>query len=139
MRIWAEIDEGNTTNMKDLKYSLLFWYRDPDRKNIPQIMIHSDILTLSWYLNTYYERNYLHNDLGFNPLTHGQFSETYFNVLWEGGKTKFLDFFFIAAFATKRFARSRILRYGCLMIILRKRQKERGGGTFSAPPPPPMF
>ena len=39
-----------------------------------------------------------------------------------GGKTKFLDFFFIEASATKRFARSRIFRYGCLMIILSNRQ-----------------
>ena len=46
-----------------------------------------------------------------NPLIHGRFSDPYFKVLWEGGKTKFLDFFFIGASATKRFARSRILLF----------------------------
>ena len=53
------------------------------------------------------------------------FQNPYFKVLWEGGKTKFLDFFFIGASATKRLARSRIFRYGCLMIIWSNRQKER--------------
>ena len=48
-------------------------------------------------------------------------------------KTKFLDFFFIGASATKRFARSRFFRYGCLMIILSNRQKERGGGVQRTP------
>ena len=35
--------------------------------------------------------------------------------------------YFIGASATNRFTRSRVLRYGCLKIILRKRQKEREG------------
>ena len=30
---------------------------------------------------------------GVNPLNHGRFSDPYFKVLWEMGKTKFLDFF----------------------------------------------
>ena len=39
----------------------------------------------------------------FNPLIHGLFSNSYFKVLWEGGDTKFLDFFlFIGASATKK-------------------------------------
>ena len=46
-------------------------------------------------------------------------------------KLNFLIFFFIGASATKRFAMSRIFRYGCLMIILSNRQKKRR----TAPPP----
>ena len=66
----------------------------------------------------------------FNPLIHGRFSNP-FKVLGEGGKTKFLDLFiFIGASATKRFARSRIFRYGCFMIFLSNRQKEREGGAY---------
>ena len=64
-----------------------------------------------------------------NPLTHGWLSDPYFKVLWEGCKAKFCDFFFIGASATKRFARSRIFRYGCLKIILSKTQKAREGGA----------
>ena len=79
-------------------------------------------------------KNFHMKKLDFNPLTQGRFSDPYFKVLWEGGKTKFLDFFFIRASATKRFARSRIFKYGCLVIILRNRQKEREGGS-TAPPP----
>jgi len=48
-----------------------------------------------------------------------------------GVKLFFFFFYFIGAFATKRFARSRIFRYGCLMIILSNRQKEREGGRVS--------
>ena len=70
-----------------------------------------------------------------NPLTHGRFSDPYFKVLWEGGKTKFLDFFFTGASAAQRFARSSIFRYGCLKIILSKRQKGRGGRGVQRPPP----
>ena len=44
--------------------------------------------------------------------------------------------FFIGASVTKRFARSRIFKYGRLKIILSKRQREREGGAYSAPPPP---
>ena len=73
----------------------------------------------------------------FNPLTHGRFSDPHFKVLWEGGKTKFLDFFFIGASATKRFARSRIFRHGCLMIILSKGKKK--GKVGRTAPPPPWF
>jgi len=52
-----------------------------------------------------------------------------------GVNINFLIFFFIGASASKRFARSRIFRYGCLKIILSKRQKAREGGAYSAPPP----
>ena len=45
----------------------------------------------------------------------------------KGVKLHFM-IFFIGASATKRFARSRINRYWCLMIILSNRQKEREGG-----------
>ena len=61
-----------------------------------------------------------------NPLTHGRFPDPYFKVLCKGVKLNFL-IFFIGASATKRFARSRIFRYGCLMIILSNRHKEREG------------
>ena len=49
------------------------------------------------------------------------------------GKTKFLGFCSDAPSATKRFARSRIFRYGCLMIFLSNRQKEREGGGAVRP------
>ena len=65
------------------------------------------------------KQNYL-----FNPLGHGRFSNPYFKVLREGGKTKFLDFF-IGASATKRFARSRIFKYGLPPDILSKRQSRQ--------------
>ena len=70
---------------------------------------------------------------------HGRFSDPYFKVLWQGGKTKFLDFFFIGASATKRFARSRIFKYGCLMIFLSNREKEGIGRSVQRPPPPPPW
>ena len=76
-----------------------------------------------------------------NPLTHGRFSDPYFKVLSEGDKTKFLDFLFIGASATKWFARSRIFKYGCLKIILSIRQKAREGVGYvhCAAPPTPWF
>ena len=49
-----------------------------------------------------------------------------------GVELNFLDFFLKWASATKRFARSRIFRYGCLMIILSNRQKERLKGLRGA-------
>ena len=86
-------------------------------------------------VDSFKEKVWIIFSTSFNPLTHGRFADPYFKVLWAEGKTKFLDFFFIGASATKRCARSRIFRYRCLMIILSKRQKEREGGAYSAPPP----
>ena len=60
---------------------------------------------------------------------HGRFLDRFFK---EGVK---LFFLYIRPSATKRFARSRIFRYGCLMIILSNRQKEREGGGRTAPTP----
>ena len=40
------------------------------------------------------------------------FQSPNFKVLWEGGKTKFLEFFFHRGIRNKGFARSKIFRYG---------------------------
>ena len=37
-----------------------------------------------------------------NPLKHGRFSDPFFKVLWEGGKTKFLDSFFHEGIRNKK-------------------------------------
>ena len=50
----------------------------------------------------------------------------------ERGKTKYLDFFFIEASATKCWEKSRMFRYGCLMIFWVKGKKPRGGVTVLA-------
>ena len=57
-----------------------------------------------------------------------------------GGKTKFLDFLFIGAFATKCFESSRIFRNGLPKAILSKGQntKTGGGGGVRRTPPPPL-
>ena len=67
----------------------------------------------------------------FNPSEH-DFGPIYQSAL-RGGKTNFLDFFFIGASATKMFPRSRIFRYGLPQDILNKREKSREGGAYSAP------
>ena len=46
-----------------------------------------------------------------------------FKSALRGGKSKFFDFFFIGASATKKFAKSNIFRYGLPLDILSKRQK----------------
>ena len=48
-----------------------------------------------------------------------------------GGKTILSDFFHMGI-GNKRFARSRMFRYGFLNLILSKRQKTREGGAYSA-------
>ena len=49
-----------------------------------------------------------------NPLKHGRFSDPFSKCSERGVKLNFLIFFFIGATATKRLARSKIFRYGCL-------------------------
>ena len=51
---------------------------------------------------------------------------TNFQIFLRGGKTKFLDFCFIWAFEIKRFARSRIFRYGLPQDVLCKGKKKGG-------------
>ena len=34
-----------------------------------------------------------YNTAKLDPLKHGRFSDPFFKVLWEGGKTKFIDFY----------------------------------------------
>ena len=53
----------------------------------------------------------------------------------EGEGDQIFRFFFIGKSATKKFARSRIFRYGLFNVILSKRQRKREGGAYSAPPP----
>ena len=54
--------------------------------------------------------------------------DPYFEVLWEGVKINFSIFFFIGTFATKRFVRPRIFRYGLPKDILSDGQTKMEGG-----------
>ena len=73
----------------------------------------------------------LHTSLSIFTLSSGWwFLDRYFKLLWERVKQNFLIYFIIGASETTRFARLRIFRYGCLMIILSNRQKEREGPCF---------
>ena len=58
-----------------------------------------------------------------------------FQSALRGGKTKFVDFSFIGASETKRFARSRIFRYGLPQDILSKWEKKHGREGRTAPLP----
>ena len=71
-----------------------------------------------------------------HPLVHGRFLDRYFKCSKREGDQIFGFFFFIWTSATKRFARSRILRYGLPQDILNIRQRKREGGAYSAPLPP---
>ena len=51
----------------------------------------------------------------------------------EGKGDKFFFLFFIRTSATKRFAGSRIFRYGLPQDILSKRKRKREGGAYRAP------
>ena len=63
---------------------------------------------------------------------HGPSTGGFWTDFQRGGKTKFFDFFSLGASATKRFARSIIVRYGLRQDILSRRQKAREGGALRA-------
>ena len=71
-------------------------------------------------------KNFHMKKLDFNPLTQGRFSDPYFKVLWEGGKTKFLDFFYHRGIRNKKVCKVK----NFLKPILGAWRKEHGAHTF---------
>ena len=68
----------------------------------------------------------------------GGFLDQFFEVLQERVILNFGIYFFIGAFATKRFARSRIFSYGLPQDILSKKTKSKRGRDVHHPPTRPL-
>ena len=61
-----------------------------------------------------------------NPLKHGRFSDLYFKVLWEGVKTKFLDFFFHRGIRNKKVCKVKNFQVWVLHDNFEQQAKRKG-------------
>ena len=79
-------------------------------------MFYHSLFVCSDLLYTYY-----------NPLGYGRFSDPYFKVLWEGGKTKFLDFFCHRGIRNKKVCKVKNFQVWVPHDIFELKAKRKGG------------